>query len=258
MRVHNLPTVFLEGLPFVAASGDQVVASVFSSLNRGQGGWLVTANVDFLERAHGNPAMRQLYAGSDLIVADGMPLLWAARLLGNPIPERIAGSDLVWRLAEYAAREGRSLYLLGGAGDAARRAADALTSRWPGIRIVGWSSPGISSPVTPAELVPIREDLRKLAPDLVYVAFGSPKQEHLIHALRRDLPRAWMVGCGISLSFIAGDVPRAPRWMQRVGLEWLHRLMQEPRRLFPRYVMRDFPFALRLLIRSLRSRSGAN
>lgn len=252
----RLPIVRIEGIPFVAVNGEQVVATVFSSLGRGQGGWLVTANVDFLERAHADPAMRKLYTEGDLIVADGMPLLWAARLQKTPIPERITGSDLVWRLAGRAAREGRSLYLLGGAGDAARRAAEALSSRWPEIRISGWSSPSISSPVTPAELAPIREELRKHRPDLVYVAFGSPKQEHLIRALRDDFPQSWMLGCGFSLSFIAGDVARAPRWMQKIGLEWFHRLGKEPRRLFPRYVLRDFPFTLGLLARSLRSRGN--
>lgn len=248
----ELPVVALEGLPIAAARGDAVVDCVFASLVRGQGGWLVTANVDFLERTHADPAMRALYTDADLIVADGMPLLWAARLRGTPIPERIAGSDFVWRLAERAAHEGRSLYLLGGDGDAATRSAEVLRARWPGLRVVGWSSPRISSPVTAEELAPIREELLRLRPDLVYVAFGSPKQEHLIRALREELPGAWMMGCGISLSFIAGDVSRAPQWMQRIGLEWFHRLLQEPRRLFARYILRDLPFTLGLLRRSLR------
>ena len=250
----GIPTVKLEDLPIAAIAGAQVIEIVSSSWDQGKGGCIVTANTDFLARARADYAMRQLYAEADLIVADGMPLIWAAFLRGTPIPERIAGSDLVWRLAEAAAREGRSLYLLGGAGDAGRRAADVLRSCWPEIRVAGWSSPDISSPVTAAELVPIREELRKQRPDLVFVAFGSPKQEYLMRALREYVPDAWMLGCGFSLSFIAGDLSRAPRWMQRAGFEWLHRLSLDPWRMFPRYILRDLPYTFGLLIRSLRSR----
>jgi len=180
--------------------------------------------------------------------------VWAARLQGTPIPQRIAGSDLVWQLAMRAAREGRSLYLLGGAGDSAHRAADVLSRRWPGIPIAGCSSPAISCPVTTAELATIREDLHRCRPDVVFVGFGSPKQEYLMRALRHEFPKAWMLGCGISLSFIAGDMLRAPRWMQRAGLEWLHRLVNEPRRLFSRYILRNLPYAIGLMWRSLLAR----
>ena len=190
----SLPVVQLEGLSLAAVRDSEVVDYVFSSLNRNRGGMLVTANLDFLARAHCDPECRRLYRDADVIVADGMPLVWAARLKGTPIPQRIAGSDLVWHLAMRAAREGRSLYLLGGANDSARRAADVLLQRWPGIRIAGCSSPAISCPVTTVELAGIREDLQRSRPDLVYVGFGSPKQEYLMRALRNEFPQAWLLG----------------------------------------------------------------
>jgi N-acetylglucosaminyldiphosphoundecaprenol N-acetyl-beta-D-mannosaminyltransferase len=163
---------------------------------------------------------------------------------------------LIWSLAEHAAKAGHSLYLLGGSNNAACRASSVLVSRWPQIKIAGWSSPQISSPVTASELSAIRTELCRWRPDLILVAFGSPKQEYLIRALRTDFPAAWMIGCGYGLSFIAGDSSRAPKWMQRAGLEWFHRMLREPRRLFSRYVLHDLPFGLGLLVRSALTRLG--
>jgi N-acetylglucosaminyldiphosphoundecaprenol N-acetyl-beta-D-mannosaminyltransferase len=242
------------GLFLARVTRDELCDEVFAALSTGRGGWLVTANVDFLRRAAREPEIFELYAAADRILADGMPLLWSARLAGHPLPERIAGSDLVWSLAERAAREGRSIYLLGGAGDSARKAAERLAARWPELCIAGHSSPRVSADPQAAELDTIRSVLVAARPDIVYVGLGSPKQERVIRALRPDLPGAWMLGCGIGLSFIAGDVRRAPRWMQRSGLEWVHRLAQEPGRLARRYLVQDLPFTVRLLASALLTR----
>jgi N-acetylglucosaminyldiphosphoundecaprenol N-acetyl-beta-D-mannosaminyltransferase len=192
---------------------------------------VVTVNVDHLQRCQADPAIASLNHEASLVVADGMPLLWAARLAGTPLPERVAGSDLVWLLAERAAAEGRSLFLLGGNPGAAETAAVRLRERWPALRIAGTSTPTVSSPPTASEVEALAAELGAVAPDIVYVALGAPKQEQLIRELRSRLPGSWWMGVGIGLSFIAGDVGRAPRWLQRLGLEWTHRLVQEPRRL---------------------------
>lgn len=246
----DLPTVEVEGMPIAAISRTELVDLVFESLDRGQGGWIVTANVDFLARAHRNREIRGLYLEAGIIVADGAPVVWAAHLLGVDLPERVAGADLVWSLAKRAAWLGRSLYLLGGDGNAAAEAAQVLASRWPALKIAGSSSPRVSSPVKASELEPIRDALIQAAPDIVYVALGSPKQEYLIRALQPCLSRTWMLGVGMSLGFVAQQVPRAPVWMQRAGLEWLHRLGREPRRLFSRYIIRDMPYAAAMLLRA--------
>ncbi|MCP4904766.1 MAG: WecB/TagA/CpsF family glycosyltransferase [bacterium] len=238
--------VVIEGLPVVRMCEAQVVDKIFGDLSAGRGGWIVTANLDFMQRASEDPGARDLYSGADLIVADGAPLLWAARLMGCPLPERVAGSDLVWVLAERAALENRSLYLLGGDGEDASAAAEELRRRFPRLKIAGVSSPWLSLPPTAAELAAVCEEVVAAQPDLVYAGFGSPKQELVIEALRSDLPSAWLMGCGISLGFVAGTVPRAPRWMQKSGVEWVHRMWTEPRRLGPRY-MRNIPYAIRLL-----------
>ncbi len=247
-------TVELCGLSLAPLTRGEVVDRVFAALAQGTGGWIITPNVDHLRTHATDPSFRQLCGEADLIVADGVPLLWAARLQGTPLPERVAGSDLVWLLAERAVREGRSLYLLGGARGAAEGAAQRLRARWPRLRIAGTSCPWVSPMPAPAELEPLKAELVRARPDLVYVGLGAPKQERVIATLRTTLPAAWWIGVGISLSFIAGDVLRAPPWMQRAGLEWVHRLTQEPVRLARRYLLEDLPFAARLLISARRRR----
>jgi N-acetylglucosaminyldiphosphoundecaprenol N-acetyl-beta-D-mannosaminyltransferase len=244
----------LYGMTLARLDTQGVLDHLFGALARGRGGWLVTANLDFLRRHVQEPEMRALYDEADLRVADGMPLLWAARLQGDSLPGRVAGSSLVVPLAERAAHEGRSLYLLGGAGDASARAAELLRGRWPTLSIVGHSSPQLADPPTPEQIEPLAAELGRLRPDIVLVGLGSPKQERLIQALRPRLPASWMMGVGISFSFLAGDVRRAPVWMQRTGLEWIHRLAQEPRRLARRYLIEDLPFSLSLFAHALGER----
>jgi N-acetylglucosaminyldiphosphoundecaprenol N-acetyl-beta-D-mannosaminyltransferase len=251
------PTVDLAGVGVATVTRDQVVDHLFGALAEGVGGWVITFNVDYLRRFVADPAVRRLYADANLIVADGVPLLWAARLQGTPLPERVAGADLVWLLAERAALEGRSLYLLGGNEGVGEEAARRLVDRWPSLRIAGTASPRISSDPTEAELASILRSLRQAEPDLIYVAFGLPKEERVIAALRSALPRAWWIGVGAGLSFATGDVRRAPQWMQRAGVEWVHRLVQEPRRLARRYLIEDLPFTLRLLAASWRRRMSS-
>jgi N-acetylglucosaminyldiphosphoundecaprenol N-acetyl-beta-D-mannosaminyltransferase len=175
-------------------------------------------------------------------------------LRGTPLPDRVAGSDLVWLLADRAAARGLSLYLLGGSPGAAERAARRFAETFPRLRIAGVSSPPVSNPPTAAEIEEVRAAVAATNPDIVYVALGSPKTELLIAALRPSFPRTWWMGVGISLSFVAGILHRAPIWMQRNGLEWFHRLLQEPRRLARRYFLEDFPFTLRLLFQAWRAR----
>lgn len=241
-------------MPLARYDRGQLLDHMFTALARGQGGWLITANLDFLRRWTQHRETRELYAQADLRVADGMPLVWASRIMGDPLPERVAGSELIWLVAERAAIEGRSVYLLGGAPDAAEEAREQLVGRYPALDVCGCTSPFIGDPPSARELDEIRSALRAAQPDIVLVAFGSPKQERAIQALKDDLPSTWMIGVGISFSFVAGHVRRAPPWIQRLGLEWVHRLAQEPRRLARRYLIDDLPFAARLFARAVVAR----
>jgi N-acetylglucosaminyldiphosphoundecaprenol N-acetyl-beta-D-mannosaminyltransferase len=242
------------GLRFARLARGAVVDHVFGALEHGRGGWIATLNLDYVRRCVAEPDTAKRLSEADLVVADGIPLLWAARLKGTPLPDRVAGSDLVWLLAERAAQEGRSLYLLGGSPGVAKLARERLESRWPGLQIAGVSSPRISLAPTPEELASVQSALESARPDLVYVALGAPKEERLISSLRASLTGLWWIGVGVSLSFMSGEIRRAPGWMQTAGLEWLHRLAQEPRRLARRYLLDDLPFAVRLLATSWRAR----
>jgi N-acetylglucosaminyldiphosphoundecaprenol N-acetyl-beta-D-mannosaminyltransferase len=227
---------------------------LLASLAQGEGGWLLTANLDFVRRNTFDEKTRNLYRQADLCVADGMPLVWAAWLQGQPLPGRVAGSSLLGRLAARAAAEQRSLYLLGGTESANQRAAERMQARHPDLRLCGRSSPTVGSPPEDEEIRRLADELVPLRPDILLVGMGSPKQEQLIRALRPLLPRTWMIGVGVSFSFLAGEIRRAPRWLQVMGLEWVHRMLQEPRRLARRYLVEDLPFAFRLFASALATR----
>jgi N-acetylglucosaminyldiphosphoundecaprenol N-acetyl-beta-D-mannosaminyltransferase len=244
----------LLGMELASCSAPELLDALFAALDRQRGGWLITANLDFLRRYYKDPRMQVLYSQADLRVADGMPLVWAAYLQGTPVPERIAGASLLRPLAERAARDGRSIYFLGGSGNSAEGAARTLRTEFPELRVAGYSSPWLPPEPDDAAVEPTRQALAEARPDIVLVALGSPKQEWLISKLRRGLPGCWFIGVGMSFSFTTGEMPRAPEWMQRSGLEWVHRLVTEPRRLGKRYLWHDAPFGIELLGRSLLQR----
>jgi N-acetylglucosaminyldiphosphoundecaprenol N-acetyl-beta-D-mannosaminyltransferase len=245
--------VDLDGTGIDRITEAEVVAIVRDALAHGRGGRIVTPNIDILRRAQRDPAVRRYLDDADLVVADGMPLIWASRLGGTPLPERVAGSSLIWSLSDGLARDRRSIFVIGGAPsrqgdtDGATRAADRLAAACPGLRVAGALCPPYGFESDRTTVADLCAEVAGAEPDLVFVGLGFPKQEQVIDRLRPDLPNAWFVGCGAAVNFVAGDVDRAPRWMQRTGLEWAHRLGTEPRRLAGRYLRHDAPYALRLL-----------
>ncbi len=231
----------------------QAVAVVVESLRLGQGGWIVTPNLDHLRRCSSAPHYAETVRQADLRLADGMPLVWASRLQGTPLPERVAGSDLIYSLSAALGAEGMSVFLLGGEPATATKAADALQKKH-GAVVAGTHCPPMGFEQRSKEMKLIRKKLLASQPKLVFVGLGSPKQEYLIQQLRPLLPGTWWIGVGISFSFACGHVRRAPAWMQRCGLEWVHRLIQEPRRLARRYLAQGLPSAGILLTRSILTR----
>lgn len=209
----------------------------------------MTANLDHLRRCRRDSSYACIVAGADLVVADGMPLVWASRIRGRPyLPERVAGSSMTLGLCEEAVRYRASVFLLGGDPGVAERAAATLVARYPGLCIAGHYCPPFGFESDAALMEELRNEVAAAEPDIVLVALGSPKQERLIEQLREVFPAICWMGVGISLSFVTGDVARAPLWMQRTGLEWFHRLVQEPRRLFARYVIHGVPWFFVLLL----------
>jgi N-acetylglucosaminyldiphosphoundecaprenol N-acetyl-beta-D-mannosaminyltransferase len=240
-------TIPLLGLDFAAISEQETVNYVLEGIAEGRGGWICPANLDVLRQWRQSAEVRELMSRADLVVADGMPLIWAGALQGSRLPERVAGSTLVHSLTEAAAEAGASVFLLGGNPGTADAALRRLAERSPKLRRAGTLSPPFGFEHQAEWLHGIEQTLHEAAPDIIYVGLGFPKQERLIVELRERFPKAWFVSCGVSFSFVAGEIKRAPRALQRLGLEWLHRLAQEPQRLYSRYLVQGIPFMFALL-----------
>lgn len=242
------PRVRLGGVDLDHISEAEVVDQVISGSQAGCGGWIATPNIDICRKAERDPDANEILMKASLRVADGMPLVWASRLIGQSLPERVSGSSLIFSLSAAAAASGRSVYLLGGAARIPDLAAARLSLRYVGLKVVGTDSPSFGFENDVTEMAAVRDKLLSAAPDIVYVGLGFPKQEDVIIRLISALPRTWFIACGAAIPFAAGVLPRAPIWMRRSGLEWVFRLLSEPRRLARRYVIDDAPYAMRLLV----------
>ncbi|MFT7534546.1 MAG: N-acetylglucosaminyldiphosphoundecaprenol N-acetyl-beta-D-mannosaminyltransferase [Hyphomicrobiaceae bacterium] len=253
----KLPNLVLAGVRLHAISETQCVAHVIQCLEINRGGWIATANLDHMRRLRRSAEFRRVYSGTTVVVADGMPLVWASKLQGTPLPGRVAGSDLIHSLTAGAAAHQRSVFLLGGDPGSAEAAAKQLMKDHPGLRVAGTYCPATGFENDPAQMDELRSAVEKSQPDIVFVALGSPKQELLISRINSTLPQSWWIGVGISFSFVCGAIRRAPPLMQRLGLEWLHRLIQEPRRLGIRYLWHGPPCFCWLVFSGLSGRGAA-
>ncbi len=246
--------VTLMGVRIDAVTEAETIAHVLGGLDAGRGGRVCTVNLDILRQCAQDVEVLALVRGADLVVADGMPLIWASRLAGQRLPERIAGSTLISGLSAAAADAGRSVFLLGGNPGTAQRAAARLRARSPALRIPGTWCPPFGFEHDARERAAIDAALAGAQPDIVFVGLSFLKQDRLMVELRAILPQTWFVPCGIGFSFLSGEVHRAPPMVQHLGLEWLHRLFQEPRRLAGRYLVQAPPFVPRVVLDALRQR----
>lgn len=244
----------LMGLPLHALDQRGLVSAFREGVRSGRGGWTVTPNLDILRQFNADAESRELILAASHRIADGVPIVWASRLAGVPVPKRVAGSDLAFSLPEAAAEAGVRVLLIGrnpGVAEAAARRLEALN---PDIGSVASYCPPVGFEDDPTELDRIRAVVRDESPVLLLIGLGFPKQERLIRRLRSELPQAWFAGVRVSFSFLAGEQTRAPAVVQHLGLEWIHRLVHEPRRLFRRYVIQGIPFSLRLFAWALSHR----
>ena len=200
---------------------------------------IATVNADFVVNSLHDPELRRILQAADMATADGMPLVWGSRLLGGPLPGRVTGADLVPALAQRAAQKGYSIFFLGARPGIAAQAAAILQSRYPGLNVAGVFSP-LPSTVLDMDRSAV-EAVLAAQPDILLVAFGNPKQEKWIHMYAQELRVPIAIGIGGTLDMIVGVTKRAPIWMQRIGLEWIYRLVQEPGRLVKRY-LHDFGY----------------
>ncbi len=246
--------VELLGVPIDNLTMSSAIARVEDLVARGIPSYVVTPNVDHLVKLQRDPEFQRAYAEADLVLADGMPLVWASRLLRTPLLAKVSGSDLFEVFAEVAARRGYRLYFLGGRPGAAERAASVLGERHPGLLVCGVEAPPRGFEQDPAQNDAVIARVRAARPDVLFVGLGAPKQELWLHAHRDALEVPVSIGVGASFDFVAGMVQRAPRWAQRSGLEWAWRLSMEPRRLWRRYLVEDPAFFYYLTVQLLAAR----
>lgn len=230
---------------------DEAVSRIVEhARGRGAPGYVVTPNAQHVCLIQDSPPFREAYRGAWLSVADGVPLVWAGRLLGKPLRGRVNGTDLFEAVCAAGGEVGLRIFLMGGRPGAAEGAARALQARHPGLRVVGTACPPMGFERDPEESARLEEAIRRAEPDVVFVGLGAPKQELWMQSARERLGVPVMLGIGGSFEMVSGMVPRAPRWMQRSGLEWLYRLVREPRRLLVRYAITN-PRFVWLVLRQL-------
>lgn len=195
---------------------------------------LATANVDFLAQVQSDDTLRRILVDADLILCDGTPLIWMSKWLGDPLPERVAGSDLVPLLLDLAQEKGHRVFFLGGRDEVVAIAEDKIKERWPRLQIAGMYSPPFA-PMDKMDHAGICQRIREAKADMLFVSFGCPKQEKWLAMNYRDAGVPVAIGVGATIDFLAGAVKRAPVWMRKTGLEWFYRVAQEPKRLAGRY-----------------------
>ncbi len=213
---------------WVAAAEDPV---------KGECKYVVTPNVDHTVLLQENEALQNAYVEAEMVLADGHPIVWASRLLRKPLPERVPGSELVPKLFGRFEQNKRPLrvFLLGAATGVAARAADNMKKQWPNVETVGVYSPPMGFENDQNETDIILGRLALCRPDVVVVGLGAPKQEIWVHKHYKQFHAKAAFCVGATIDFLAGEKQRAPVWMQKTGIEWLHRMMSEPNRLVKRY-----------------------
>ena len=219
----------------------------------GENDYVVTPNAAHVVQYQKDALLRRIYAGAFLVVPDGVPLLWAAKLLGQKLAGRVNGTDLVEALCAEAAARGLRVFFLGGREGAADAAAERLRARHARLDVCGTYCPPFGFESDAAECERMLARVNAARPHVLFVGLGAPKQEYWMYANRKALRVPVSLGIGVSFELIGGIVRRAPVWMQAAGLEWFYRLLAEPKRLWKRYVFGNSAFCL-LVARQLFAR----
>lgn len=201
--------------------------------------YVVTPNVDHIVKLEKDIELQKVYDKADLILTDGMPLIWISKLKSNPIKEKVSGSDLFPKVCELAANKGYKVFLLGAAEGVAQKAADNLKAKYPKLIVSGTYSPSYGFEKKDDEINHIISLINEVKPDILAVGLGAPKQEKFIYKYKDKLNVPISLAIGASIDFEAGNIERAPKWMQKCGLEWFYRLCKEPKRMFKRYLIDD-------------------
>jgi N-acetylglucosaminyldiphosphoundecaprenol N-acetyl-beta-D-mannosaminyltransferase len=248
-----MKTVSILNCEFAAVTLQETVEWACDWIERGQRGYLCTVNVAILMMMRSNPRLQRFVDGASLVVADGQPLVWASHLQRDTLPQRVTGVDLVDELCALAAKEGFGVYFLGARPEIIEMAAGRLKARHPGLVVSGIADGYFDAGEAPERARAVRESGAKL----LFVGMGVPRQEEFIESQWNELGISLAIPVGGSFEVIAGTVPRAPVFLQCVGMEWAFRLAQEPRRLWKRYLVTNTQFILYLLRSTASSKRGS-
>ena len=239
---HALPSAAVLGRRIHALDWNRTIATIAAWAAGGESRYVCLCNVHSVVTAERHAGLRGALDGADLALPDGLPVAVSLRRAGFAGQPRLGGPDLMWRYCEHAAAAGEPVFLLGGTQNTLDRLSANLSAKFTALKVVGSISPPFRD-LTPDEESMIREQIHASGARVVFVGLGCPKQEVFIASQRGKL-RAVMLGVGAAFDFHAGTVARAPRWMQRSGLEWLHRLASDPKRLARRYLVTNTRFLL--------------
>jgi len=239
------------GCPFDAISFEETVKQVRLAVLHGKRIQIVPGSIDFVMKAKRDPVYTRELWNADLVIADGVPIVWAASLLGTPIRGRVSGTDLVWSCAEVSSDTGCVVALIGGISGVADRASKTMKQRYPKSKLYSVPTPFPLGIEENEELVRM---IKKIDAKIVLVALGAPRQERWVQANLIRTKANVGIGIGGAFDIICGDMPRAPRWMRDNGFEWLYRLTQEPKRLGRRYFIEDSPFIFYLACEIIKKR----
>lgn len=227
------------GCPFDAVDLEAAEAFVRAALAGQQQAHITVGNVDMVMKMRRDPRLADAFWRSQLTIVDGVPITWAAALLGRRLNGRVSGTDLVWRCAEVSRDTGCGIALVGGAPGTSEKAAENLRNRYPGAILHVIPTP---YPLTDENSLEVIQRIRANRDRILLVALGAPRQELWLQRYLPDSGANIGIGIGSAFDIISGSKPQAPEWMRRNGLEWLHRMRLEPRRLGRRYLIEDMPF----------------
>jgi N-acetylglucosaminyldiphosphoundecaprenol N-acetyl-beta-D-mannosaminyltransferase len=225
-------------VPVHVVDTDAALVAIDRFIDEGGPHYNIAINAAKVVEYQQDPALREAIDDAHLLTADGQAVVWAARLLGQHLPARVAGADLMELLLEHAARRGYSVYLLGARDVVVQQCVDRAAVMFPSLKIAGYRNGYFKADEEPAVIAAIRE----AAPDILFLGFGTPAKEYFMHRRHRELGVPFVMGVGGTFDVFAGLTRRAPDWMQRAGLEWFYRTMQEPRRMWKRYLFGNSRF----------------
>jgi N-acetylglucosaminyldiphosphoundecaprenol N-acetyl-beta-D-mannosaminyltransferase len=256
-RVYSLrsdkDTVTIAGIPVSNVSEAEAIEVIDALIAEGGSHYGAVVNAAKLVAANRDDALKSVLVDADLVTADGMSVVWASRVLGRALKERVAGIDLFERLVERAAIKGLAVYFLGAREESVQATVELFAKRHPALRIAGYRDGYFEA----SDSRSVSESIRESSADVLFVAMGSPRQENWIASNLVMTGVRFALGVGGSFDHLGGRARRAPRWMQRSGLEWLHRLAQEPRRLWRRYLIGNSAFIWLVMRERLRWRGPA-